>query len=63
VGDLLTALILLVVAVLAAVGGVRLGMLVAPSVGRLAGRDDDGPADGSPDTTEPPRAEEPRDDA
>ena len=62
-GDLLTAVALVVVAVLGAVGGVRLGMLVAPSIGRLAGRDDDEPADGSPDTTEPPRAEEPRDDA
>jgi hypothetical protein len=59
-GDLV---ILVVVALVVAVGGVRLGMLVAPSVGRLAGRDDDEPVDGPPDTSEPPRAEEPRDDA
>jgi hypothetical protein len=70
-GDLI---ILVVVAVLAAVGGVRLGMLVAPSIGRLAGGDDDDSTDGSPATeppvdgeptieSEPPRAEEPRDDA
>jgi hypothetical protein len=70
-GDLI---ILVIVAVVAAVGGIRLGMLVAPSIGRLAGGDDDDPADGSPATEppadgvptieiEPPRAEEPRDDA
>jgi hypothetical protein len=71
VGDLI---VLVVVAVVAAVGGIRLGMLVAPSIGRLAGGDDDDPADGTPVAAppadgeptieiEPPRAEEPRDDA
>jgi hypothetical protein len=58
-GDLI---VLVVVVALAAVGGVRLGMLVAPSIGRLASRLDDEPADGSP-AAEPPLAEEPRDDA
>jgi hypothetical protein len=57
-GDLV---ILIVVAVLVGVGGVRLGMLVAPAIGRLAGNDDDEPT-GAPPEAEPPRAEEPRDD-
>jgi hypothetical protein len=70
-GDLI---VLVIVAVLVGVGGVRLGMLLAPSVGRLAGPDEDEQPDGSPapepgpelepaTDIEPPRAEEPRDDA
>ena len=70
-GDLV---VLVIVAVLIGVGGVRLGMLLAPAVGRLAGPDEDEPNDVSPAAEpgtdagpaidiEPPRAEEPRDDA
>ena len=43
-GDLI---VLVVVAVLIGVGGVRLGMLLAPAVGRLAGPDEDEPTDGA----------------
>jgi hypothetical protein len=65
VGDLV---VLVIVVILAAVGGIRLGMLVAPAVGRLGGHDDEDPTDGPPVPEpaiddEPPRAEEPRDDA
>ena len=70
-GDLV---VLVIVAVLIGVGGVRLGMLLAPAVGRLAGPDEDEPNDALPAAEpgtdagpaidiEPPRAEEPRDDA
>jgi hypothetical protein len=64
-GDLV---ILVIVVVLVAVGGVRLGMLLAPAVGRLGGHDEEDPTDGPPVPEpaiddEPPRAEEPRDDA
>jgi hypothetical protein len=64
-GDLI---ILVIVAILVGVGGVRLGMLLAPAVGRLGGDDEDEPTEGSPAAEppveiEPPRAEEPRDDA
>ena len=70
-GDLV---VLVIVAVLIGVGGVRLGMLLAPAVGRLAGPDEDEQTDGAAASEpgadrqpaidiEPPRAEEPRDDA
>ena len=64
----MTSWSVVVVVVIVAVGGVRLGMLVAPAVGRLGGRDEDEPTDGPPAPepaidAEPPRAEEPRDDA
>jgi hypothetical protein len=64
-GDLI---VLVIVAVVIGVGGVRLGMLLAPAVGRLAGPDEDEPNDATPAAEppiddEPPRAEEPRDDA
>jgi len=60
--------VLVIVAVLIGVGGVRLGMLLAPAVGRLAGPDEDEPNEASPAAEpaidiEPPPAEEPRDDA
>ncbi len=44
-GDLI---ILVIVAILVGVGGVRLGMLLAPAVGRLGGDDEDEPTDGPP---------------
>ena len=54
-GDLI---VLVVVAVLIGVGGVRLGMLLAPAVGRLAGPDEDEPTDGPP-ASEPDPDHEP----
>ncbi len=54
-------LVLIVVVVLVGVGGVRLGMLLAPSIGRLASRLDDEPADET-SAAEQPLPEEPRDD-
>jgi hypothetical protein len=50
-GDLL---VVLGIALVAGVGGIVLGMLVAPRIGRLAERDEDPPPDEEPgDAREP----------